>query len=259
MIQIKIDNHLLIPFGREKWRIEDVRLAGVSTEATCFESKTPLVYINKALKRPLTLGSVGRCFPKGTFPEFKSHPEAFDHVQEHLKTRCQVGTEYEKRFLDVYFEYVRKECEPLPEDYPWQITMNKRPPKSDVWWLFQALLPLPQAHLYHQNPLSETYSFVPERMVKVDFAFWTGEELIAVEIDGSSHIGSANHVTKDRALLRAGVHLIHILNNEVMEYGTKIITRLFPKSVVCPWEGVDVPPWTSLDIHHDYGESDISF
>jgi hypothetical protein len=42
----------------------------------------------------------------------------------------------------------------------------------------------------------------------VGFFAWTGERFIAVEIDGASHIGSEEHVRKDRALQRAVEKLI---------------------------------------------------
>jgi hypothetical protein len=52
----------------------------------------------------------------------------------------------------------------------------------------------------------------------------------------SSHIGSENHVTKDRLLLRAGVQVVHILNSEVKEFGEKVVTRLLPRSITRYWE-----------------------
>jgi len=96
-------------------------------------------------------------------------------------------------------------------------------------------MPLPQAHLYLEDPFREYWQFIPEKMVKVDFAFWTGRDIVAVEIDGASHIGNPNHVTKDRALLRAGVQVVHILNNELMEYGEKAIDCLLPDSITRFW------------------------
>lgn len=85
--------------------------------------------------------------------------------------------------------------------------------------------------------VSKFSSFVPERMVKVDFAFWTGTDIVAVEIDGSSHIGSQNHVTKDRLLQRAGVNVIHILNDELLKHHDKVITKLMPPEISKYWVG----------------------
>ncbi len=107
-------------------------------------------------------------------------------------------------------------------------------PKDNAERVFDALMPLPQAHLYLADPL-EGYSFVPANMVKVDFAFWTGKNIVAIEVDGGSHIGSEAHVRKDRLLRRAGVDVIHILNSELSRHGGKVITRLLPQPVTEFW------------------------
>ena len=129
--------------------------------------------------------------------------------------------------MESYFEYVLEarsslKYRPVDEDCT---------PATDEAHLWGALLPLPQAHLYCEDPLVEGATFVPERMFKVDFLFWSGKQLIAVEIDGSSHIGSETHIIKDRLLQRSGVHVVHITNREVFEFGTKIIRKLLPAPV----------------------------
>jgi very-short-patch-repair endonuclease len=75
-------------------------------------------------------------------------------------------------------------------------------------------------------------------MYKVDFAFCTGQRLVAVEIDGSSHVGSPGHVWKDRHLMRAGVHVVHILNAELVQHGTRAVTELLPNDVLSFWRDV---------------------
>jgi len=97
-------------------------------------------------------------------------------------------------------------------------------------------MPLPQAHLYQNDPMEDDFHFAPNKMMKVDFAFWTGKGLVAIEIDGSSHSGSEAHIRKDRLLQRSGVHVIHILNNEISKYGMKVIDRLLPREMTLFWE-----------------------
>lgn len=79
-------------------------------------------------------------------------------------------------------------------------------------------------------------------MFKVDFAFWTGKQFVAVEIDGKSHIGDEKHITQDRMLQRAGVQVIHILNKELMEHGTQVMSALLPKPISHFWQSVDGKP-----------------
>lgn len=61
---------------------------------------------------------------------------------------------------------------------------------------------------------------------RVDFAFWTGEKFYAVEIDGNEPDGYAADVRRDRLLRRAGIDVIHVLNNEIMQHGVNLIKAL---------------------------------
>jgi len=75
----------------------------------------------------------------------------------------------------------------------------------------------------------------------VDFAFWTGSKIVAVEVDGTSHIGDEKHITKDRMLQRAGVQVIHVLNKELVEHGTKVIEALLPTPISRYWQDLEEP------------------
>lgn len=174
----------------------------------------------------------------GDWPEIVDCAAAAQIIRDHLRDKCELGTDYERKFIDLYFEYCIDETTAPPY-------LSKRDPKDrnapydDEAWVFEALLPLPQAHLYQANPFEDHFSFVPSRMMKVDFAFWTGKRLIAVEIDGGSHIGSEAHVEKDRLLQRAGVHVVHILNSEITKYGKKVVGRLLPQELTRFWRSAE--------------------
>lgn len=234
-IQIKISDHLIVPFGRPKWNIDRIKIVGVSTNATYIESDTPLVHIDKSDKKALRLRNFREVFPDN-LPDGLGQQDAIAFMLKHLKETCNLDTDFEKRFLDLYFEYCREVVTPTEWELRRYDESNLPPPKNDPDWLFDALLPLPQAHLYLSNPLTETYSFVPENMVKVDFAFWTGQQIIAVEVDGSSHVGSEAHIQKDRLLQRAGVIVIHILNGELLKHGKKVISHLLPSNITHFWK-----------------------
>jgi len=72
-IQLKIADHLLVPFGRPKWDIERIKIVGVSTTATYIESDTPLVHINRSEKKALRLRDFPEVFP-GDFPSLLEQP-----------------------------------------------------------------------------------------------------------------------------------------------------------------------------------------
>lgn len=231
-VQIKIPDQLLIPFGGPKWSIERISVVGVSTTGTYLQSDTPLAYIDKSKQRALRLRDFKDVMP-GAWPDIYDADEALTFIHQHLREKCEVGTDSERRFLDLYFDYCRDQVR--PPSYLTGQRKDWRVPYNRPEWVFEALLPLPQAHVYQANPLEDGYSFFPSRMMKVDFAFWTGKRLVAIEIDGGSHIGSEAHVEKDRLLQRAGVHTVHILNSEVAKYGEKVVSRLLPHEVTEFW------------------------
>jgi len=246
MIHIQVNQHLLIPFGRPKWDISKIRIAGVSTTATHFVSDTPCLYIDKTSEVPARI----QLFPKvvpGKFPNGLEPDAALDFIREYLKHRCDLQTDSERLFLDLYFEFIRKQVARSDAQVRQRMKIMEAfdiaslpIPYTSPSWVFEALMPLPQAHLYLDDPLRAQHndispSSVPGDMFKVDFAFWTGKRFIAVEIDGSSHIGNESHIRKDRMLQRSGVHVVHILNKELVEYGIEVIGQLLPQEITYFW------------------------
>lgn len=236
LVQVKIQNQLLIPFGGPKWSIERISVVGVSTTGTYIQSDTPLAYVDRSNARALRLRDFKSVVP-GAWEDEMDSLAALAVIQTHLCNKCEVATDSERQFLDLYFEYCR-ECI-TPPGYMQRVYAKKEEqpvPYNDVDWVFEAMMPLPQAHLYQSDPLADEFHFAPNRMMKVDFAFWTGKRLVAVEIDGSSHSGSDAHIQKDRLLQRSGVHVIHILNQEISKHGMKVIRRLLPTEITQFWK-----------------------
>ena len=226
MIPMRIEGHLIIPFGRPKWSIEKIKLVGVSTTATYFESDTPCVYIDAGKQTPLRLMHFRSVFPED-LPNKPDPWDALAFIGSYLKLNCQLQTDAEKRFLDLYFQYLAESWFTLRHKGQYiTFRSDETIVETNRDGIFNALMPLPQAHLYLEDPLQDIYTFAPQNMFKVDFVFWTGKQLVAVEIDGASHIGSEAHVRKDRLLQRAGVQAIHITNNELLTYGRKAVERL---------------------------------
>ncbi len=66
-------------------------------------------------------------------------------------------------------------------------------------------------------------------------------------MDGKSHIGDEKYITKDRMLQRAGVQVIHILNKELIEHGTKVMNSLLPAGISQFWQTVEGGPnWYAI-------------
>jgi hypothetical protein len=168
-------------------------------------------------------------------------------------------TKWEETFLDLYFTILKalgmrsdkgpdyssvmEACEGLGiwEWHHWYKS------EKDLW---RALLPIPELQLYVQDPLAETMSFQPDNNFRVDYGFWDGEKLIAVEIDGAEPEGYARDIRRDRLLKRAGVEVIHIMNTEIARHKAHALVQLLPRKFFGydwnyegkrPYPGGDIP------------------
>lgn len=178
-----------------------VRLAAITPSGSRLESTVPLVHIRPSEQAGYRLGD---------HVAAEGLAASAETVLAHLGRAMHRRAYYERRFLSAYGEHVGRLADPL-----------------------RALAPIPQAHLYLVDPLEGGEGEeAAELMVKADFAFWTGERFLVVEIDGASHIGSAWHIRRDRALRRAGVEVVHILNEEIDRLGGLAIARLLPALAV---------------------------
>ena len=246
-VNFQINNHIIMPFGCEKWNINQIQVIGVSANTTYFESKAKCAYIDKSKSKPLRLSMFPEFFPKEMTESLviDDTRESLKFMQTTLKNNCMVGTVHEKKFLGLYFDYINK----VKDEYitirneaffqTWEFQHSDELQYANLQDIsdlmqFLHLMPFPQAHIYVDDPFKTTQHLSPNRMLRVDFAFWTGKKIIVIEIDGSSHIGSRAHVERDRLLLRAGVHVIHVLNEEIDEYGTDFIQKLFPPEYGVP-------------------------
>jgi hypothetical protein len=164
-ITVKVPGHLLIPFGVEKWRIEDIKVSAVSTDATFFESSAPLCHIDTNRADALRLNQISSVLPMKRYPDGGTPAEDVGSIHKLLENGCQMDATSESKFLSLYFEYLLERMSPTAAPY-W-------PPAREPQWGYEALLPLPQAHLYVSDPLGDPFgpNFIPERMFKADFAF----------------------------------------------------------------------------------------
>ena len=238
-VRIRIPDHMLMPFGCKKFDMQGVGFWGVSTDGTYLVSQTQCVHIDMADPRPLCLSGFLEYFPNGLkdFPIYDDPLESLRFILQHLRDNCELDTEYERKFLILYLQVVHKRVEhsrtmisanAIEDDARRMAAVETAKQRY-----FLAPMPFPQAHIYARNPLSpgSEARFNPDKMFKVDFAFWVDRGLVAVEIDGGSHIGSRAHIEKDRMLSRCGVPVVHIMNNEIDEYGEDVVSLLLPPSI----------------------------
>jgi hypothetical protein len=236
-----LTEQLIIPFGVPKWKIKDINIVQISPDGTYFESNLPFAYIDKRENRALQIADFWEVVPDNLFSRLERISRHFDRdydrynrgdisqkalkefvkryniICDYLKMQCELDTKYENKFLDIYFQYWN------------EIAANIE--ATDLFYaqnLMIPLLPLPQAHLYLSDSLrGQTYI-----MHKVDFAFWTGSKIIAIEIDGDSKPLS-EVISRDRRYRDAGIDVVHFLNSEIEEFEDSIMKAL-PEELKSP-------------------------
>jgi hypothetical protein len=227
--RIHIHDHLILPFGAaRKSDLQKIKLTSVAANGIYITSDVPCLYIDKAKKLPLMMSSFrALSFSENHFPDIDLYDNVIGMlnfirllIRNHMPK--ETTTHFEIAFLDYYFEWVKKT----------EIIYAAQPAR-----FANALLPIPQMQIYVHDPLEDDWSgrFEPTNNFRVDFGFWTGTQLIAVEIDGKEPEGYERDVRRDRLLRRAEVDVVHILNTEIERHGIKVISELLPKPITFDW------------------------
>ena len=217
---VHIDDHLILPFGTAtKADITRIHLLRVATDGIRLQSDVPVVHIDKREKKPLTLSDFLKVF-KGYENElvFDDERAGAEAICSELKKNNPNMTRYEGLFLDHYFSLVTdrhlgKYVSSMKKDYS----------------LYSALLPIPEMQIYVADPLNDKADYEPSNNFRVDYGFWNGQQLIAIEIDGAEPAGYARDIRRDRMLRRAGIDVIHILNVELEKHGEDAVGLLLPE------------------------------
>jgi hypothetical protein len=249
---IHVPDYLILPFGKAvKDDLQKISLSAVSANGLYFATDVPVIFINKSMQKPLCLSDFTKHFgqmPDSCYDNLHANAKAaLDFMLPALKSHNPNMTRSEELFLDLYFgmltavmkdgEECREACQQIGLD--WYMIDAYRSP-NDLW---RALLPVPELQLYVQDPLSDNYSYHPDNNFRVDYGFWDGQKLIAVEIDGAEPQGYARDIRRDRLLRRAGVDVIHILNLELQKYRARALTQLLPaKFFGYDWDYEGQPP-----------------
>lgn len=237
MTALKLQDLLIIPFGCPEWSLDKLKITGFSTAAIHLESKIPCVCINKGEQTPLRLNNISNVFPESMdwlLLLLDDPKEAFNAIRDFLRGFLQ--TESQQRFLDLYFRKIENQVTPGESGE----NKNRRElpvPLNYFEWCFYALMPLPQAHLCVADPDTDEFEYRPGDMIKADFVFWTGRRPVAVIISGKNRPGNRERIKSD-LLQKAGVGVVHVQEEELVNKGIRALAELLPKDVNMFWEGL---------------------
>jgi hypothetical protein len=153
-------------------------------------------------QKPLRLSTMAWDFPeRPDLIALATVPQRLDFLRDHLKSLFGLWDKLPRLFLDAYF---REIAESIARNRP--ALEAAAAARGGLFrpedWSYAALCPVPQARL----------PAAPE--APVDFVFWTGEELHAVEI--ASAASESRHRRDNRARLRkSGISLIELAGSEL--------------------------------------------
>ncbi len=147
-------------------------------------------------------------------------------LREHLGSLCGPWDRPARAFLDAYFAWIDgaigAHAAAIAALAAWSGGIF-----APADWSFAALRPLPQAHVAADAGAP----------VRVDFAFWTGVAIVAIELVGSA---SPRRQRKDELarLETSGVILVPVPAGTLQQEGERLLGRLLPPVFQRFWDGV---------------------
>ncbi len=159
-----------------------------------------------------------------------------EFLKRDSQRRCDLWNKRQKRFLDCYFEFVAGHVEDHRDSLLQSIAAF-----GDLYrygdWMFSAPRPLPRAHLHAPHGTAAT-PFDPASMVGVDFAFWTGGGLLAIDLVGSETRGPRDKARRER-LQGAGIAVVEMPQSALLD--APAFAELLPASFHRFWQGQVLP------------------
>lgn len=229
---------IIIPFGTDDIAPDQlsVRESGNGPHVECL---VPHVTIDPTEGLALRLNSGGLEF--GEPPPLPLMPEIADqlaYLLTHFQRYCTVWDKYPRLFLENYFKFIRDQV----ADNQAELTQSLVP-FGDLYefeqWAFSALRPLPRAHLWAPEN-DKTAEFDSTGWIRVDFAFWSGAEIIAIDLTGTETRGRSHAGRSDR-LARHGVKVIEIPNVVLTEAEPEIFAASLPAEFHGFWDPGPLP------------------
>jgi hypothetical protein len=204
---------LLIHYGTADWR-EDA----------------PKVEVDPAARDPLRLNNGPYDFGE-TPPNAGTGTvaERLAILREHITGQCDMWAKRPRQFVALYFRFIEGVIAADRADIEAHIAPFAGLFSGDDF-VFSALRPLPRAHL----PVADG------QRVRVDFAFWTGERLVAVDIPGDAARG-APWAERAKLLDAAGVRRIELAAADIAKDDPELLKTALPPEFAAFWRSETMP------------------
>ena len=184
----------------------------------------PAVAIDTEAGDPLRLNDGPYSYEDGTQSPGANAAERLDFLRDHLTGLCDMWAKRPRQFVSLYFQVIARVME---RDH--RVIEDKVQRLGGLFtaadFAFSALRPLPRAHLDD---------------FRVDFAFWTGSALVALDITGDDSRGAARESRRAR-LTRAGAKVLEIPAAIVAREDPASIEGLLPREFIAFWQVETLP------------------
>ena len=221
-------HNLIIPFGTAD--PERVKSIGSHREAESGSVSTNLFRLNTSATPALRLHHGPYDFRVSR--DLGTQSDAFTSLtalQNYSHALCDLWRKTQHVFVEAYFDFIRLSLEKE------QVSLTKDlAPYDGIYtykdWSFSALRPLPRAHL-----ATTTKTFIP-----IDFIFWTGKTLIAVDIVDFQTQTRARQAELE-ALNKNGVVIISAESAKLTRDRSAYLALILPKPFHLFWYNEVLP------------------
>jgi hypothetical protein len=226
---------MLIPYGVGRLPADAFVAAMRADGSTGVTCRLRHVAIGPGMDAPLRLYSGQLEFRDGpTAQSLTETPDQISCVRDLLHSYCDTFRRSPKLFLDRYFAFVLLQIEAHRGEL--EAMLAPFGGMYDVLhWAFSAWQPIPQAHLDVRAGNADGPP-APEDLVRVDFAFWSGARLIAVDV-GDAMASRARRAALERAR-RAGILVVEAPNDASTD---EFYRTAFPPEFARFWAGQRYP------------------
>ena len=237
---------LLIPYGASRLSprfFDVVRNADGEAHIDC---RVPHVIIRPARRRQLRLNDAGALLTRPATADGQVDPtDQVSLLRGAFEDLCGLWWPVGRCFVSTYFELV----ESIVEEH--RRGLESRLVEFGALyhyrdWIYSAPAPLPRAWI----PAAEVHdpSGAPESFVACDFAFWTGDAIVAAWVTGTETDTTAR--LRDAERLRgAGVRTVEIPHFASAAQRRAALRERLPVEFLSFWEGERYPSgpsWTSM-------------
>ncbi|HEX2725134.1 MAG TPA: hypothetical protein VHN20_04870, partial [Beijerinckiaceae bacterium] len=177
---------LLIPYGVAEWSPDGLAVDGLSARTLRLRTAFPCAAINRAAREPLRFNTSR--YEAGFAPTAQAGAaDDATLVKDYLTGLCRPWDKLAVQFLDAYFRFASD----LIEEHR-DVLSARLAPFAGLYkpadWLFSAPKPLPRAHLHapQESGAASAAAISTADFVRVDFAFWLGDRLVAAQSSQSA-------------------------------------------------------------------------